>query len=91
MPQVFNLQVPAEASYRPIAVEVAERICAIAGGDAAETRAFGVRLAEILAGVRGEGPIVELDFETAGGAIEVRVTCGGQSHVLRHPLSRSVG
>lgn len=83
----ITLQLPAGAPFRALAVEAASRICALAGGDGREAAAFGAEVGTALEGLAAGDGACELSFETGPASVEVRMTCGARSDVLRRELS----
>lgn len=90
MSQVLMLQMPSDAAYRGLAAEAAGRICALAGGDSNDAKAFEADLTAALEGLGDGGDSVALEFEADDAAIRVRLTCGGRSQDLRRAWSKPV-
>jgi hypothetical protein len=79
----FRLQLPAEAAYRPLAVDAASRLAEISGGTPTEAAAFSAAVDDALAGLAAGNGLVDLAFRAAAGALEAVVEYGGQARVLR--------
>ena len=55
MSQVLQLEMPADPTYHALAAEAAGRICALAGGNANDAKAFGADLTAALEKLAGNG------------------------------------
>jgi hypothetical protein len=89
MSEPFTLTVPADARYRVLGPEVAAKYAELGGGSSADAAAFGEAITAALRRVfngAGPGAEAELQFRTTPEGIEVRVSCGSEATVLRHPL-----
>ena len=90
MSQVLQLEMPADPTYHALAAEAAGRICALAGGNANDAKAFGADLTAALEKLAGNGDSVALRFEADEAAIRVRLTCGDQARDLRRTWTKPV-
>jgi hypothetical protein len=87
----FRLQLPADAAFRPLAADAASRLAEIVGGTAADGAAFAAAIDDALAALGTGAGMVDLEFRTAGGALEAVVERAGQSRVLRGTVSNPKG
>ncbi|MFO7303082.1 MAG: hypothetical protein DIU54_011770 [Acidobacteriota bacterium] len=79
----FVLTVPAEAPFRGLAGD-AVRVW-LCGRPESVDEAFVARVAEAAERIAPHGSEIEMVVTVGAGAIEVRLTCGGQTETLTHP------
>ena len=85
---VFTLHVPADPEFRSIASEMIGRYVDIAGGTESDRLAFEAALTKTVdAMCTNANGDVELSCVPLATGFEIRLTCNGQTSVLRHPLT----
>ena len=89
MSEPFSLTVPTDPRYRALGPEVASKYAEIVGGSETDGAGLARALTDALAGVaKGAAPgaHVDLAFRPTPDGIEVRLTCGTHTTVVRHPI-----
>jgi hypothetical protein len=89
MSEPFTLTVPTDPRYRVLGPEVASKYAELAGGSETDGAGLADVLNDALAEVSKEaapGAHVDLAFQPTSDGIEVRLTCGTHSSVLRHRI-----
>jgi len=88
------MTVSADEPFRTIAAEVAAKYAEMSGGAPADATALGSTLSATLGQVAGgapDGATIDLAFEPNGHGVQVTVTCGSNTVVVRHPLPAGKG
>jgi hypothetical protein len=89
MPEPFTLTVPTDPRYRVLGPEVASKYAELVGGSETGGAGLAEALSEAIAVVaRGAAPgaHVQLAFRPTPEGVEVRLTCGTHSTVVRHQI-----
>jgi hypothetical protein len=92
MPEPVRLTVPVDDRYRVLGPEVASKYAELVGGTAADGASLAAALTEAvdkLLAASGSADGIELAFEPGPDGVEISLTCGAQSAVVRHPLLAS--
>jgi hypothetical protein len=88
------MTVSAHDPFRTMAVEVAGKYAEMSGGSAADVGALTAALAGTLSTMSAQaadGATIELAFRPNGHDIEVTVTCGPHTAVIRQPIPAKQG
>lgn len=86
---VFQLRVPVDPDYRPIATEVVTRYLALLGGSEPERQAFEAAFNRAVHELISSGrPVdgtaqIEVSCLNNGAGLELRLRCDGKSAVVR--------
>jgi len=89
MSESITVIVPAEASYRVLAPELAGKYMELVGGSAIDAKAVADELSRALgdmATVTGSDAHIDLTFRTDAGGVEITLRCGDRSAVVKQPL-----
>ncbi len=86
-PRAFSLQLPAEAKYAAIAADAAQKFVELMGGAAADGAAFAAALTEALRDAPSAAGPWHCAFSYEPAGVEVVVTAGSASMVVRHPIA----
>jgi hypothetical protein len=88
MSHVITLQVPADAPFQALAAEAAGRVLACVGGPPEAIEHLREAVADAARAVAAHGSDLQLRFESNSDGIDVHVSCGGASRLVRQPAPR---
>jgi hypothetical protein len=90
MPPPFKFQVPADAAFRPLSIDLARKYAELAGASAGDAGEFATAIegvADRMAAAAPPGSAIDLEFTTTGQELDVAVRCAGAETTITHTLS----
>ena len=90
MPNVLTLQVPPDAPFQALAAEAAGRVLACVGGPQEAIDSLRDAIADAAGAIASPGAELHLLFESTPHGIDVHVSCGGASRIIRQAVPRRI-
>ena len=86
---VFTLSVPVDDPYRDLAAEVVAKYLELTGAAGADRDGFIESIREAVDRMAAGGKDIDVEVSDGPAAVEVRLTCGGETTTLTQPTTHS--
>jgi len=86
MSRAFSLHVPADAPFEVLAGDVARRFAEMAGASESEAETFGSEVESGVHALTATGSGAQLAFESGPTGLEVSISDGSHTRVIRRTL-----
>ena len=88
MPHVLTLQVPVDAPFQALAADAAGRVLASVGGAPEAVEHLRAAVADAAGAVAVAGADLHISFDSTPEGLDVHVSCGTASRLVRQPAPR---